>query len=165
MTVARFGDFHHFFHYTWSKVHHQMKAIYIYVFSVHEKCNLRVTDSASLPACVLMQHMSSLPEACIDAHGCPQQRCPWFTSRPPCFEWYLNAVAQKMWSRSGKCLCSVHSGIFWNNLSISIKYIWIFGLVRLSCLLILSLTMRLTVLEGMAKISCNGVAKISGNIQ
>lgn len=65
---------------------------------VYKEYNLRVIGSASLPACVWMQWMSSLPVACIDAHGYPQLWCPRFTSHPLCFLMIFRCCCcQKLW--------------------------------------------------------------------
>lgn len=93
---------------------HPPSDIYGFSCTVYKEYSLRVIESASLPACVLKPWMSSLPQACIDAHGCPRLRCPRFTSHPLCFEWYFNVAAKKMWPGSGKWASSVLCGVFWH---------------------------------------------------
>lgn len=115
--------------------------------SVYKKYNLRVTDSASLPACVLVQWVSGLPEACIGAHGYPRLWRPRFTSHPL---WMIlqRRCQKKLWPGGGKCTFSLtmkdetaaHSeGVFiqsifgdvWSNIWKRIDLFCSFGLVRI----------------------------------
>lgn len=65
---------------TYSNIH--CRCICFSPTSVYKEYRLKVSDSANLPACVLVQWLSSLPRACIVAHGYPRLCCPRVTSHP-----------------------------------------------------------------------------------